>query len=238
MTQHVQKSWWRWAKWPLSALGAFVAAVFFYFVAVFVLGNCVVQNPQPPHATAAPKDVLLFIRSNGVHTDLVLPATLDAHDWRALVPAKHFKKPDSSHTYVAFGWGDRGFYLDVPTWNDLTLGAGLRAMSGQGPAAMHITFMPTPVASESVTPFRVSRAEYAAIAAHVKETLVRGADGRVQQIASPWQEDYDALFAAHSAYSPFKTCNEWTRLGLARAGLPTARWAVFPFAVTKHLPQA
>jgi uncharacterized protein (TIGR02117 family) len=203
---------------------------------VLALGFWQIENASVAQPTATPRDVQLFIRSNGVHTDLVLPVRSGAHDWRALVPPQHFKRPDSAHTYVSFGWGDRGFYLEVPTWAELTVSAGLKAMSGQGPAAMHITFMPTPTASQSVTPFRVTARQYDAIAQHVRETLTL-ADGRVQPVSSPWQEEHDALFEAHSAYSPFKTCNEWTRQGLAKAGLPTARWAVFPFAVTRHLPR-
>lgn len=229
-------SWfWRIVKPLLYAALVVCVVLALYFLAVLVLGYWRVSNPVLAQPLGAPKSVLLFVRSNGVHTDLVLPVEHGGRDWRKLVPPKHFKRPDPHHTYVAFGWGDRGFYLDVPTWSDLTVGAGLRAMTGQGPAAMHITYMPTPTVSEHVRAFRVTATEYEAIAAHVQSSLALSGDGSVKQIHSPWQEEHDGLFEAHSAYSPFQTCNEWTRQGLAKAGLPTARWAVFPFAVMHHL---
>ncbi|MFM7331368.1 MAG: DUF2459 domain-containing protein, partial [Brachymonas sp.] len=38
------------------------------------------------------------------------------------------------------GWGDRNFFLNTPTWDDLTLSTALNATFGLGSAALHINY--------------------------------------------------------------------------------------------------
>ena len=42
--------------------------------------------------------------------------------------------------YISIGWGDKGFYLDTPTWAELKLSTALIAGFGLGNAALHITY--------------------------------------------------------------------------------------------------
>jgi hypothetical protein len=58
-------------------------------------------------APAASDSVRLFIRSNEIHSDFVLP-TYDeetAIDWRELFPPEHFPSDVRGARYVAVGWG-------------------------------------------------------------------------------------------------------------------------------------
>src|SRR4029450_8528555 len=84
------------------------------YVLFFVLG-CVPQNLgyQRPAAGAA---VRIFVRSNEIHTDLVLPVTCDdpAIDWRERFPPTHFQSDVRDYRYVAVGWGNRQFYVETP----------------------------------------------------------------------------------------------------------------------------
>ena len=41
---------------------------------------------------------------------------------------------------ISIGWGDKGFYLDTPTWAELKLSTALIAGFGLGNAALHITY--------------------------------------------------------------------------------------------------
>ena len=42
--------------------------------------------------------------------------------------------------FVGLGWGDKGFYLETPTWADLKTSTALKAVSGYNTTAMHVTF--------------------------------------------------------------------------------------------------
>lgn len=46
----------------------------------------------------------------------------------------------------------------------------------------------------------------------------------------------DAFFEARGHYSLFETCNEWTRRGLAAAGVRVPVWAPFDKALFYQLP--
>jgi hypothetical protein len=75
-----------------------------------------------------------------VHCDLVLPAHAAGIDWNRLFPRREFAAVDDRCQWIAIGWGNRRFYLEVPTFADLDLGAALAAMSGLSSTALHVTW--------------------------------------------------------------------------------------------------
>lgn len=62
-------------------------------------------------------------------------------DWRTIVSPTDTRKATPAD-YVAFGWGDHGFYLETPTWADLTVPTALKAVSWLNRTAIHATFYP------------------------------------------------------------------------------------------------
>ena len=42
--------------------------------------------------------------------------------------------------YVAFGWGDRAFYLETPQWRDMKVATAFKAVAGLGDTVIHATF--------------------------------------------------------------------------------------------------
>jgi hypothetical protein len=57
--------------------------------------------------------VEIHILTNGVHTDLVLPFQNQYIDWSKFVSLVDTKSGNPSALNVAFGWGDKGFYLQT-----------------------------------------------------------------------------------------------------------------------------
>ena len=79
------------------------------------------------------KDKEVFITTNGVHLDIIVPKDfLDIKIQRDL-------QIDAEVAYVSFGWGDKGFYLETPTWNDLKLRTAIKALFLRSETAMHVT---------------------------------------------------------------------------------------------------
>lgn len=71
--------------------------------------------------------VTIAVISNGVHTDIAVPAKNDIEDWTKLFPYSDVRNADSSYTYASFGWGDKGFYIETPTWADLKASTAVKA---------------------------------------------------------------------------------------------------------------
>src|SRR6478735_3529358 len=85
--------------------------------------------------------IKLFVISNGVHTDIVLPVKTACKDWTTLFPRDKFSLSDSSYNYISFGWGDKGFYLNTPNWSDLKISTAFKAAFGLSETAMHVSYV-------------------------------------------------------------------------------------------------
>ena len=73
------------------------------------------------------KEIPIYILTNGVHTDVVLPLKSEYYDWTNQLKPEHTKAKDSTYQYAALGWGDKGFYMETPTWADLKASTALKA---------------------------------------------------------------------------------------------------------------
>ena len=80
----------------------------------------------------------IWIKSNGVHLDIILPIKNNLIDWDAVlsVPAGIKDKVQ----YVGFGWGDKEFYINTPQWSDLKFPTAFKALFVRTDAAMHVAF--------------------------------------------------------------------------------------------------
>src|SRR3546814_6821737 len=58
-------------------------------------------------------DLPIFMRTNGVHTSIVVPAASEGIDWRPLLRAGHIGRPDLAGDYLAIGWGREIFSADA-----------------------------------------------------------------------------------------------------------------------------
>jgi hypothetical protein len=101
-------------KYGLRILLAIITFAIIYWIAQFALSRLSVAR----EADTKP-EVTIFIRSNGVHTDLVLPVKNEAIHWNDKILFAHTTKKDSNMNYIGLGWGDKGFYLETPTWAEL-----------------------------------------------------------------------------------------------------------------------
>ena len=87
------------------------------------------------------KDVSIYIKTNGVHTDIIVPVKNEIKNWSSQIKFENTKSKDSTAEYLAFGWGDKGFYLDTPEWSDLKASTAFKAAFALGNSAMHTTFI-------------------------------------------------------------------------------------------------
>ena len=101
------------------------------------------RDPLPEQASVA-----VYLISNGWHVWLALPVRHgdgdQATDWTDWLPPEDFATDVSGRDYVAFGWGDRDFYMATRRPIDFRPGLAFAALLGRGPAAMHVMRVPEP----------------------------------------------------------------------------------------------
>lgn len=210
---------------------ALLAIVALYFGGVALLGAIPVNGDFAPAADG----IELCLRSNGVHSDFVLPTHTSAIDWRTQHPHGHFPGLAGVGDRIAFGWGDRQFYLETPTWADLRVSTALVALSGLGRAALHVEYLEHRPAGERAACTRLAPDQHRALVDYIQSSFRQDADGRVQRIDAPGYGSADAFYEAHGAFSLFVTCNEWVRRGLSASGVRAPAWAPFDGALLRQL---
>jgi len=108
----------------------FVAA----FLVLYVLFSIVLSYiPVGKKNSKSAKHRSMYIHSNGVHVDFILPVDGVDQSLRQQLTVSPAAR------YLAFGWGDKGFYLDTPTWAELKFSTAFKAMFLPSSTAMHVT---------------------------------------------------------------------------------------------------
>lgn len=205
-------------------LGGFLAVVLLYAAAAY--GLALIPVAAEPVAPGGERVAVYLFTPNGVHTDLVLPVRTKHKDWSRELKYAHTTSRDSAgYDYLAFGWGDKGFFY-IPGWGDLTFPIAFRAAFHLGTTAMHTTFC----TAEELTPgprsvrLELTPAQYARLVEYVQGSFRPDAAGRAQYLPGHTYAGHDAFYEGQWAYSFWHTCNTWTNNGLKAAGQRAVLW--------------
>jgi uncharacterized protein (TIGR02117 family) len=205
----------------LRAAGLLLAVPILYFLAALVLG-AIPANRGWHEAKAG---VTIFVRTNGVHTWILVPKVTPEMDWRPLVPGAHLKDPRwGNGDYVALGYGNRTFYLETPTWGDLTMKNAFLAAFGRGRSLMHADHDHHPQAGEDQRPITLTHEEYRRLVDFAKGSFQYDAQGRTMPLIGRGYGASDMFYEAVGPYNAFYTCNGWTGRALREAGVRVGLW--------------
>jgi uncharacterized protein (TIGR02117 family) len=71
----------------------------------------------------------ICVENNGAHTNIIVPVDNDIFHWSDRLDIDKIDgSSNSEYKYLSFGWGERDFYLNTPTWDDLDLGLAFKAL--------------------------------------------------------------------------------------------------------------
>lgn len=223
--------------WPLRIVALICFLLLTFILASEVGGRIQVNGDFQPTVDG----IEIFVISNGIHTDIAVPYRADARDWSDIFPPTDFNPPISAadpQSYVAFGWGDRGLYENVPTWDDLTVAITIESMFWPTQSAMHVTYLAGPPAvGEWVRPVKISEAQYAILIGEIEKSFVRDAAGQPISLRCCWYDHInDNFYESPPRYHLLRTCNNWTNRVLKKTGVPTALWTPNQDHILRHLP--
>jgi len=197
-----------------------VGFVIVYVVFAFILSRITVNSEDEDKN----EDITIYIKTNGVHTDIVVPIKTEYKDWSEKVQFAHIKSQDSTMNYIGFGWGDKGFYLNTPEWADLKFSTAFNAAFYLGTSAMHATFLKQVKESESCVKINISKAEYAKLIAYIEDSFQYDANGNPILINAATYGQNDSFYEANRKYHLFYTCNTWANNALKSADQKAALW--------------
>lgn len=165
----------------------------------------------------------IFLSTNGIHLDIILPT----------------KNTDSSlvsgidHTqtvnYLAFGWGDENFYLNTPTWGDLTFKNGFGALFLKSSTLVHVTRYQNK--RSDWIEIKVTEKELKKINHYLNETFFTNENGEKILLKDQGYTATDDFYKANGSYTCFNTCNSWVNAGFKKSGLKSCYWTPFDFGL-------
>lgn len=205
-------------------LYSLLAIILFLIAYIFVSLICSNISTRSTKSSSAKHSI--HIQTNGVHTDVIITKELLRH---TLIDQLDLK---SNTNYYAFGWGDKGFYLDTPEWKDLKASTAIKAMFLPSETAMHVTGYSSTHGHWSE--YSIDDAQLNNLLNYIYESFKYKND-KVILIPHHCYGDNDRFFEAKGSYSCIKTCNTWTNRALKTADIPTAIWTPFDWGVYQFI---
>ncbi len=180
------------------------------------------------------KEIPIYILTNGVHTDIVLPIKNKHHDWTSQLKFEHIKSKDTTYQYVALGWGDKGFYLETPTWADLKASTAVKAATGLSSSAMHVTFYKNLKENKSCKKIQISLENYKKMITFINESFQTKSGEFLKIETDAVYGKHDVFYEANGSYSLFYTCNSWANQALKVANQKAALWTISDSGIFRH----
>lgn len=200
-----------------------IITIYFVFALLFSFLRTI-----PSEQTCSPTKEI-FITSNGVHLDIVIPVEN--------VQPEFLEKLDilKGTKYVSFGWGDQEFYINTPTWADLTFGTAFKALFLKSKTAMHVTCYQS--SYQSWKRLKLCSPQLDLLNQYIENSFTKTEAGSLIKLNVEGYYNYDSFFAAKGSFSFYKTCNIWVNKALKVIGVRTSIWSPFDFGILHHLPE-
>lgn len=213
-------------------LGILVVPLLLYF-ALVVIGAAIPVNSNPE--TINP-DIKIYLISNGVHVDIVVPVKSEIIDWTEIVKPQHTLSASTKSSYVSFGWGDLLFYQNTPEWKDLTFKTAFQALFLKTPSALHTRFHEGKPKNERIKTLMIDSSQYRLLSEYISKTFMYDDEGNSQPVEGLHYSRRDVFYKARGSLNLFNTCNTWVNEALKHSGLKACLWTPFEEGIFIRYP--
>lgn len=210
-------------RYVKRSLVLLLTVIFLYFAIAIIL-SLISTKPEP---LTCSKNKVVYVWSNGVHLDLILPRELLSSELRNGLDLPTWVK------FIAFGWGDMEFYINTPTWADLKSGPTFRALFSNSQSAMHVVWLSDNVRRWVAVP--LCEVQLQQIREYIENTFDKDKEGRLQEVFAAGYTDRDRFYLARGSFSFIHTCNNWVNNALKAAEVKTSIWSPFDKGVLYQL---
>jgi uncharacterized protein (TIGR02117 family) len=167
----------------------------------------------------------VYLVADSMHVDLMVPVENSAFNWRSMVKLETIgKEKRNDYQYLKFGWGDRDFYMNTPSLDQVQYPRLIRTLFAPGnPTAIHINgYQEIPIDDTHVTKcVGLTQTQYLNLVAYLRRSFRNGKPDRIQDgfVAAA------GFYEATGFYSVANTCNNWVAGALDSADVTTPLWS-------------
>jgi uncharacterized protein (TIGR02117 family) len=192
------------------------------YLLVSLILTLIPVNNEPGNSE---KNKSIYLNSNGVHLNIIIPKGFV--DPNLLAGLKY----DDNDQYFAFGWGDRNFYLETKTWDDLTFKNAFVALFLKSTVLIHLTKYST--TREDWAEIKVDEDQLNKINRYINDSFYFNSQNKKVMLNNKGYSDHDDFYEASGSYSLFKTCNSWVNTGFKKSNIKACLWTPFEFGLLR-----
>ena len=190
-------------RWGLYALMAKIVLILSFFIVSLILTYTIVNSEyQGPYTKE------IYLSDNGIHVDLIIP---------------------ENEKYMAYGWGSEIFYLNTPTWAELTFKNAFKALFSDPSSVMHVTTYNK--IEKSWIKIEVNEKQLSNIKRLINKSFKLDNNGNRIKFEGAGYYHNDEFYKSVGRYSCFKTCNSWTNELLKKSNVKSSCWTPYSFGV-------
>ena len=194
-------------KWIFYALIIKICLFLSFFIVSLILTYITVSSDAQGPFTKE-----IYLSDNGIHVDLVIP---------------------ENEKYMSYGWGSEIFYLNTPTWDDLTVANAYKALFSEPSSVMHVTTYNQ--IENSWIKIEVNEKQLSNIKRLINKSFKLDNNGERIKFEGAGYYYNDDFYKAVGKYSCLKTCNSWTNNLLKQSNIKSSYWTPYSFGVVdKH----
>ena len=207
----------------LKLAGGILLLIGVFFLVAFLLSAW----PTHPAKLDCIPNKEVFLSSNGIHLDIIF------HKKDLPLQLTTVLQPDRTVNFAAIGYGDRAFYLETPTWDDLNGWTTLKALFWKTSATVHVTKLTR--SNANWPKISLCPQQFDSLLQYVDRSFQKDELGRPVEIKGKGYTKTDHFFEANGHVSCLHTCNQWVCQGLKKAEVKTSVWSPFDWGVLYHL---
>jgi uncharacterized protein (TIGR02117 family) len=191
----------------------------FILIFFFLLSSC----SKPEYSSKQEvKNIQIFVLDNGLHTNIAVPVKSEIILWDTFLLFSDFGGNEAEFSYLSFGWGDRDFYVNTPSWKELKLSIAFNALFKKTPAVMKVDGYRQIRESKHYLLIRISEEQHEILINFIVNSFQLDEGNKPVKVAQGYGQ-HDAFYEAHGKYHFFRTSNTWTADALKLLGLPAPR---------------
>ena len=175
----------------------------------------------------AESGIAIFVRTNGVHTWILMPKTNAYMDWRPFIPGAPCPRSALGRGQLRRLrlWRARGLSQHADLGRPVDRAPPLCAAFGGGEPLVHVEHVHEPREDDDHPADRAAaRTNIAASPPSSPPVSAATREGRTMPVLGRGYRDNDIFYEANGGYSAILTCNEWTGRALRAAGVRTGLW--------------
>jgi hypothetical protein len=159
-------------------------------------------------------DKEFYIYEDNIHTEII-------------IKTKYFKKLSQNFPnllkynqdgYIAFSFGDKDFFMEVETWQDIKIGIALKSLFLNTPALIRVSHFKN-INKEVCIKVNISDKNLNSLKNSIFDTF-KTKNNNFIRYNDHYNKAYTNYYLSNESYNLFYTCNSWTGERLKDANLP------------------